>query len=137
MFENNKAIDTRFLKVKLEGKLVEKFGKDFNMKSTAINNRMYYIKLAKHLMWLQEAKQQNLYSRRYETDNILKGRRRQIMSDITWLIDMYSEDVDTYNFLTNELDNSIFSYRTMINELKDDSLTKWKDTRDRAYHNER
>lgn len=132
MFENNKAMDTRFLKVKLGGKLEERFGKDFNMKKVATENRMYYIQLAKHLRWLQDCKQQNLYTRKYQdTGNmaLFKGRRRQIYSDITWLIDMYSQDQEEYMTLVNELSKCIIDYRYMVNELKDDSVSKWVDKR--------
>ena len=66
MFENNKAIDDRFLKVKLDGNLEEDFRVDFNINQEADKNKMYYIKMAKHLLWLEQQKQQNNFKLKFK-----------------------------------------------------------------------
>lgn len=117
-FSNNAAINSRILKIKLEGKLLEKFDRNFDMKKTAAENLMYYMKIAKYLLYLKRLKISNGYDRVYDyTFRIgLKGRRRQIYDEITWLIDMYCNDVQEYIKFINLLNKAIISYREMVSQ---------------------
>lgn len=119
IFSNNKAIDSRFLKIKLDGKLQEKFDKDFDINAIAISNKVFYINFAKTLLYLQELKKSNGYTRRYITKygGQLKGRRRMVFDEITWLIDMYCLTQDEYDNYVNGLDNAILDYQGMVNKL--------------------
>ena len=117
MFENNKAINTRFLKLKFNGVLSEKFSKDFDIQSSAKENRMLYINLAKHLLWLQDVKSANQYQREFDDEKhmIFKSpRHRQIYSDLTWVIDMYSLSQDMYDKFINLLNDDIKGYKEMV-----------------------
>jgi hypothetical protein len=117
MFENNGAIDTRYLKLLLKGKMVQKFKKDFDIKQMAEKNRSYYIKFAKELLYLKSVKTQNKYVRRWKHNSTLtvKGNRRiNIYEEITWGIDMYSKTQEIYDRLVNVLDTAIKDYKEMI-----------------------
>lgn len=117
MFKNNKAIDNRFLKLKLFGKLLEKFDKEFNLPKLAEANRSLYIDFAKELAYLQELVQKSGYNRKYGPSKpilSLEGRRRNIFDDITLIMDMYSEDQKEYDELYNSLEKSVVSYREML-----------------------
>lgn len=115
-FSNNQAIDTRLLKVKLEGKLLEKFDRNFNLQKVADDNKMYYMKIAKYLLYLKGLRLSNGYTRRYgyQAKIGLKGRRKQIYDEITWLIDMYAEDMEEHCNFIELLNKSIIDYQDMV-----------------------
>ena len=117
LFSNNQAIDSRLLKIKLDGKLLELFDKNFDMEKAAQENKMFYMKIAKHLLWLKKEKFSNSYSRRYATMNnlALKGRKKQIYDEITWMIDRYSQNGREYLNLVTLLDKCIMDYQKMVN----------------------
>lgn len=118
-FENNKAINTRFLKLKFDGTLTEKFSKDFNMKQVAEENKMYYITLTKHLAWMQEQREQNKFTRRWivNTETNLKGRRKHIYDEITLFIDNYCKSQQEMDKFISVLDNSINEYTSMVDSI--------------------
>lgn len=122
LFENNKAIDTRFIKLKFDGMLTEKFSKNFNMEKCATDNKMHYINVAKYLLWLQDLKKKDGYKRRWVDVSVLKlkGRRRNIYDDITWITDMYASNQGEYNVLIQALDKAVMDYRVMVNDLVND-----------------
>lgn len=124
IFSNNKAMDDRFLKVKVEGILTEKFTKDFDMPKIAEENRMYYIKVAKELLYLQQLKHENKYKRRYTTHSIanLKGRKAMIFNDVSWMMDMYAHSQDEYNEMVKLFDGCIFDYKEMISFLDSEDV---------------
>jgi len=124
IFSNNKAIDNRFLKIKFDGELTEKFDRNFNLKKEAVDNKGYYVKFAKQMLYYQELKQSNGYERRYNTTSELKlrGRRKNILDEITWLMDMYAKDQEEYDTLYYELEKCILSYREMINAIDGERL---------------
>jgi len=106
------------LKVKLDGVLTEKFDKDFDIPKTAEENKMYYIAIAKELLYLQEVYKTNNYKRRFtrvEYLTKLKGRREQVYDAITYLIDMYADDETEYNLYCAHLEKAIIDYQNMIN----------------------
>ncbi len=115
-FSNNSAIDARLLKIKLDGKLLEKFDRNFNLKQVAEDNKQYYMRIAKHLLYLKKLKLTNGYKRRYECNCTLKlkGRRKQIYDEITWLIDMYSKDMEEYVNFIGLFEKAIKDYNDMI-----------------------
>ena len=118
LFANNHAMDSRILKLKFSGKLLEKFDKNFNIVQTAEENKLYYMKIAKYLLWLQQVKLTNSYIRKftYHSNLNLKGRHKIIYDEITWLIDMYSESLTEYTHLITVLDNCILEYRKMMEQ---------------------
>jgi len=125
MFDNNKAIDSRLLKLKFEGILKEQFDKDFDMLKSAEDNRMFYIDIAKHLLWMKEEKLTNAYTRRYKTDSMpkLNGRKKMIYDEITWLIDRYAEDQQEYVKFICLLNECINSYQEMIGHTSIEQIT--------------
>jgi hypothetical protein len=117
IWANQTAMDSRFLKVKLDGILTEKFDKDFDIPKTAEENKMYYIALAKELLWLQEVYRTNSYKRRWERVDMLvkiKGRKKQVYDAITYLIDMYCENDTEYNLYCGLLEKAILDYDLMV-----------------------
>ncbi len=116
MFSNNPAIHSRMLKIKLNGKLLESFSKDFNMKEVAEENKMYYIKIAKYFLWLKELRAKNQYKRKYiYPSNVIKaGRKKLIYDEISWIIDMYCKDETEYKKFIDLLDKSIVEYKDMV-----------------------
>ena len=120
MFGNNTAIDTRFLKLKLDGILTEKFDRGFDIPGIAENNKHFYISIAKELLYLQELRLKNGYKRRHQTNTILgmEGRRRQVYNELTWLLDMYSNTQAEYDDWIRILDECIIAYKEMVNMLK-------------------
>ena len=117
IFKNNKAIDSRFLKLRLEGTLTEKFDKDFDMIKAAEDNKMEYIKIAKYLLYLKQVRINNQYVRRYAATAPqldLKGRKKIIFDEITWIIDMYCESQTEYDLFYGLLEKAIISYNEMI-----------------------
>ena len=115
-FGNNLAIDSRLLKMRLDGKLLEKFDRNFNIEKTAEDNKMFYMDIAKHLLYLKDLRASNSYKRRYDFQSGIrvKGRRKMIYEEITWMIDIYSEDETEYKKMIKVLDNSVMSYDAMI-----------------------
>lgn len=124
MWDNIKAMNSRFLKLKFEGDLVEDFTKNFNLKSTAENNKMFYIDIAKHLMWLQQVKEQNLYKCRYVAKDIprMNNRRKETYLSIIWFMDMVSETEEQFNMYKRCLDKAIDDYKIMENEAKKEMM---------------
>jgi len=117
MFTNNKAIDSRILKLKFDGELKEVFDKDFDLIKAAEDNKMFYIEIAKHLLHLKDLKIRNAYTRRFSAHNMvpkINGRKKRIYDEITWLIDMYCKDATEYKTLIECLNGCINNYRTMI-----------------------
>lgn len=121
IFSNNKAIDTRFLKVKLKGKLTEEFSKDFDIPQCARSNLVYYMNFLKTVEYLRELRTNNGYVRLRKHDTLLniKGRRRMVYDEITWLMDMYSTSQEEYDELVSGLDTAITEYKVMVSELDD------------------
>ncbi len=113
IFSNNDAIDSRILKIKFEGKLLERFNKDFNIIEVAEANKMYYMRVAKMLLWLKVQKILHKYVRKwaYTPHITLKGRKRLIFEELTWLIDMYCDSQGEYDLLVLELETCIASYK--------------------------
>lgn len=122
MFRNTKAINDRFLKMKLPGRLAHEFTKDFSVSTVADKEKMYYIHVAKTLLYLQKAKRNNTLPRRYETNTnlLFKGRRRQTYNEISWLIDQYASSQEIYDKFISLLDNAIIAYDEMIAVLMDE-----------------
>src|SRR3990167_1652587 len=116
ILSNNKAIDTRFIKVKLDGKLMEKFDKDFDIPAEAASNKQYYINVIKQLLYLQELKRNNGYARRYVTNSKLgmKGRHGIVYAEITWLMDMYCDTQAEMDRYIAVFDGTIQAYKDMI-----------------------
>ncbi len=124
MWDNIKAMDSRFLKLKFEGDLNEGFQKNFNLRKTATDNKMYYIQTAKHLMWLQQVKEQNKYKSRYTVADVprMNNRRKEVYYDILWLIDMVSVNEIEYKELKRCLDKGIEDYQLMERQAKKEVL---------------
>jgi hypothetical protein len=116
IFSNNVALDSRFLKLKLDGVLLEKFDKDFNMVEVAERNKMFYMKIAKHLLWLKNLKEQNPNSEEDFKPTVqlveLKGRRKIVFDEIVWIINQYAETQEEFDKYYNILEQSIIDYRT-------------------------
>ncbi len=117
MFENNSAIDNRFLKIMLEGVLEEDFKVDFNITQIAEENKMYYIKLAKHLLWLMQEKQNNNLHKRFKVDKsilTLKGRRKDVFDNIDIILHQFAKDSIQYNEWYSALEKGIVGYKDMF-----------------------
>lgn len=125
IFSNNKAIDDRFLKLKFKGVLTEEFSKDFDIVGVAEANKMVYINTAKTLLFLQQEKLTNRYERRFKADSklSLKGRRKLVYKELTWLIDRYCENSEQYILLIDALDDCIIDYKLMIDGLEGESVS--------------
>ena len=118
-FENKKAIDTRFLKLKLNGKLTEDFSKDFDLKKCAETNKMLYVNIAKYLLWLQEEKMSNNLKHNYTVNTLLslKGRHKNIYTQIADMLGLYCNNQQEFDKYIGVLDQSIIDYREMINDI--------------------
>ena len=116
IWANPTALDTKFLKVKFEGILEEKFDKKFDIKKEAEDNKMLYIRIHKHLMYLKDLKVENKYKKRYNTDKLLllKGRHKIIYDEIVWGIDVFSKDQQSFDKMVGTLNTSIKAYREMV-----------------------
>lgn len=117
IFSNNKAIDDRFLKFKLDGELTEVFDRDFDIPKVAEDNKGYYIQLAKEFAFLKEQKRHNSYKRRWVTSFELlkiKGRRRAVLDEITWLLDQYCQSQEEYDGYMKRIESSILNYKEMV-----------------------
>ena len=122
IFSNNKAIDDRFLKVKFDGHLTEKFNKDFDIKACAEKNKSTYIDYAKTLLYLQELKQKNGYKRRFEkvVPRGLTPRQKMTHDNITWLMDIYSFGSKEYEDVVGFFNDSIRKYKEMVAPLSEE-----------------
>jgi hypothetical protein len=118
IFPNNSAIDFRILKLKFGGRLLEEFEDDINFEKIAEENKMYYIKVTKHLLWLKELKKTNSYERRFKTilSLELNGRKKKTFMQLTWLIDLYSRTQEEYNKFISLLEKAIVDYKLMLGE---------------------
>ena len=107
--------------MEFKGKLLEEFDRKFNIPQVAEDNKMFYVRMAKHLLWLKEQKQQNLIQRKYKPNEalFLKGRHKIIYDEITWGIDQYSSSQEEYDELIKLLNTSITSYEAMLSYNKD------------------
>lgn len=116
IWSNTKAMESRFLGLRFDGKLEEEFDKDFNIPEVADKNKMFYIQIAKHLLYLKELKFKNSYERAYSNSNQLKlkGRHKIIYEEIIWLIDLYSDSQATYDKFVKLLNESITGYELML-----------------------
>lgn len=118
IWSNTKAMESRFLCLKFEGKLLEEFDKEFNMVKVAEENKMFYVKIAKHLMYLKELKKTNGYMRRFEVraEMELKGRQKIIYEEITWGIDVYAQNQQEYDSFIALLNDCINQYKLMVGQ---------------------
>src|SRR3990167_291311 len=115
IWKNPVALGTKFLKVKLEGELTEKFDKLFDVMQVAEANRMTYMKFAKHLMWIKAVKKNNTYKRRFAAQGLdLKGRHTILYDEICWGIDFFSRDQTQYSDRVAVFNKSINDYREML-----------------------
>lgn len=120
---NPGAMRDRFLQLKFDGRMTQKFDKGFDMIKTSEDNLPYYMDFAKTLLALQELKLRNNYIRRFERKNYvpvaLSGRQKDTYDNITWLIDMICYSEDEYNHLCSVLDKAVIDYRKMVSVLFD------------------
>ena len=116
IWSNTKAMESRFLNLKLDGKLLENFDKDFDVPGVAEENKLFYIKIAKHLLYLKAMKLKNEYVRRYYNNNRLKlsGRHKILYEEITWMIDVYADSYEEYEHFIKLLNKSVQDYEQMI-----------------------
>lgn len=116
IWTNRKAMESRFLCLKFEGKLLEEFDTDFSIPDVADENRSRYIDFAKHLMYLQDIHIQNLYERRYVHPELLllTGRHRIVYDTLTWGLDTFSESQEEYDCYVALLDKAIREYQFML-----------------------
>lgn len=118
---NTKAMQSRFLRLKLEGRLRERFDNTFDIPKVASNNKMFYVNVAKHLLYLRQLKKGNGYELRWEHKpcDWLGSRHRIIYDEIRWGIDLYAGSQDEFDKLCHELDESIKNYKKMILNVQD------------------
>lgn len=123
MWDNVKAMDSRFLQLMFEGNLTQRFSKQFNMRKCAEQNKMFYINNAKHLLWLQQYKQSDSYKIKYDWSTTLRlnNRKRQTYEDILWFMDLVSKDQSQFKAYQQELDKCIRAYANMTNKALEDS----------------
>lgn len=116
IWSNKKAMQTRFLTLKLEGKLEEDFDKDFNIPQVAEDNKLFYINLAKHLLYLKNLKISHKYVLRWQTPNrlSLSGRHKILYDEILWGIDLFTESQEEYIILVESLNKCVNDYKDMI-----------------------
>jgi len=115
IFSNNDGIDSRLLKLYFSGNMLEHFDKDFDMVACAEDNKMFYIAIAKELLWLKQLKLTHKYFRRWNhtTKHKLSGRKRLIYNELTWLIDQYCHTQAEYESYCDLLDSCITNYVEM------------------------
>lgn len=117
LWKGKEAMESRFLCIKLNGRLTEEFDKEFDIPAVARENKMTYIRMAKHLMWLKELKLTNAYQRKYadkRTDLNTTGRHKIIYDEISWGIDAYSDTAEEYCKLMDTFDTAIKEYHWML-----------------------
>ena len=118
MFENNAAIDNRFLKLKLQGELTEDFKVDFDIEQEAEDRKMYYIKMAKHLLWLQQQKRQNLIQKKYHPKHKLlqlKGRRKDVFNELDTIMNLFAKSQEQYDTWYTAIEQAVIDYKSMFN----------------------
>ncbi len=116
IWSNTKAMQSRFLRIKLDGKLTEVFDKKFDIPKVAEENRMFYINIAKHLLYLKELKINNNHKLQFKRDKVLalKGRHKIIYDEILWGFDVFSGSQEEFDRYVTVLNGSIRDYYTMI-----------------------
>ena len=115
MFTNNMAMHSRILKMKFSGILLEGFRRDFDIPKVAEDNKMYYIRINKHILWLQDLRLHNKYNLRFgDKENI--GRHGLIYDEIAWMIDLCSKNFQEYKKFVGVLDKAIQDYKDMVSE---------------------
>ena len=134
IWSNTKAMESRFLCLKFDGKLLEEFDKKFDIVKVAEDNKMFYIKLAKHLLHLKSLKLTHKYTKRYNCQNTnvsdcsmnqkdsysnnnelkLHGRHKILYEEIVWGIDLYCNDQAEFEKFVRILNKSITGYYEMI-----------------------
>jgi len=116
IWSNTKAMESRFLLLKLEGKLLEEFDKDFNIVEAATQNKMMYIRIAKHLLYLKHLKLTNQYKRKFIPlpHPRMNGRHKIVYDEITWGIDLYAQVQSEYDHFVKILNDSITNYAKML-----------------------
>ena len=118
LWADKAAMDSRFLRLKMDGILTETFSKDFDIVAVAERNKMFYMKIAKHLLWLKHLKITNGYVRRYNKKGRLnlKGRHKIIFDEITWGLDIYCDMQEEYDKYFDLLEGCIISYKEMLGD---------------------
>jgi len=131
IFSNNKAIDDRFLKLRLDGNLIEEFKKDFDVPAVAEANKMVYINYAKSLLYLQNLKQRNGYVRRFKrvVPVGLTTRQKMTHDNISWLIDVYAFGQGEYDNVVGVLNHCVGKYDEMVAPLKNEVYVVQKEER--------
>jgi len=117
MFQNNPAIDDRFLKFKFKGTLLEEFDKSFDIKKVAEENKMEYIGVVKELEYLREHRTKNEYALRWKPladPYDLKTREIQLYKEILWGVDLYSESQEMFSRLQKVLNDGLLDYKEMV-----------------------
>ena len=116
IWSNTKAMESRFLGLKFDGKLEEEFDEKFDISKVAEDNKRFYIKIAKHLLHLKELKFTNSYQRRYDrkSHKEYRGRHKIIYEEITWLIDLYADSQEEYCKFVRLLNKSAHDYKSML-----------------------
>ncbi len=116
IWSNTKAMESRFLCLKLDGKLEEEFDKNFNISKVAEDNKLFYIKIAKHLLYLKDLKFKNAYEKRYQQEHQLSltGRHKILYEEITWMIDIYADSQEMYDKFVQLLNKAIIKYTDML-----------------------
>lgn len=124
IFSNNKAINDRFLKFRFDGKLDERWQKDFNVPEIAEKNKLLYIDHAKTVAFLTNLKHENGYQRRFNriVPDGLSNRHKMTHDNITWLIDLYCYGEDEYVDIVGFLNDSIRKYNEMVADLTGEQI---------------
>jgi len=116
IWSNTKAMQSRFLLMAFDGKLLEEFDKDFDMVKVADENKMFYVNIAKHTSWLRKQKIENALSTRWEEHHKLNlvGRHKIIYDEIVWMIDQYANSQAEKNSYVLLLNKVINNYKLML-----------------------
>lgn len=116
IWANKTGMDSRLVKFKVEGHLLEKFDKEFDIVAEAQKNKMMYMNIAKQLLWLKQIRLSNGYKRKYEVPFIIKlnERKRSTLSEITWLLDMYCDSKKEYEDYIGLIEKSMLNYAQMV-----------------------
>lgn len=116
LWDGKKAMKSRFLALRFEGKLTQEFNRDYSIPDAAEANKSLYISIAKHLLWLRVQKADNTYRRRYKSSegHGLEGRHKICYDELTWGIDAYSTSQEMYDHYIQALNHCIESYKGML-----------------------
>jgi hypothetical protein len=123
IFTNNKAMDDRFLKLRMNGILTEKFDRRFNVVKTAEDCRVKYIDFVKSLEYYKDIKLRNDYTVKFRPTTYLldlKGRKRTIFNEIVWVIDQYCTSQEEFDSLYKALEFTVIRYKEMVNEIENE-----------------